>query len=313
MKPWPWLGDERATNARRSELKRLLGPLPTLDELPSGEQIGAQDLGFAHLERWRLTLNNQELVPALLLLPPNLAPRGLVLYGHAHGNRFDVGKDELLQGRPALQRPPYGEVLPALGWAVLAIDHWCFGDRAHHAERALVKRLLWQGETLWGWRVHDALASLDWLHAQARFEALPTVALGLSMGSTMAIWTAALDARIDACFEMCCLAEFDALLASGVHDLHGEYFFVPGLAREFGAAEIAALIAPRLHISMVGQRDPLTPAAGVAAVDSALRSAYSELNAARAWQQHVEDVGHQETSAMRKLVVSALSALTHGG
>ena len=312
MKPWPWLGDEQATAARRESLKRLLGPLPVRDGAPSGELIGARDFAFARIEHWRVALNGEEPVPALLLLPLDVEPRGLVLYCHAHGNRFEVGKDELLQGRPALQRPPYGEVLPALGWAVLAIDHWCFGERAHNTERALVKRLLWQGQTLWGWRVHDSLAALDWLHAQARFAGLPSVALGLSMGSTMAVWASALDTRIDACIEMCGLAEFDALLATGGYDLHGEYFFVPGLGLEFSAAEIAALIAPRMHLSMIGRRDPLTPEAGVRAVDRDLRRAYSVLNATHAWQQHGEDVGHTEVPAMRDLVVSALNALVRG-
>ena len=65
------------------------------------------------------------------------------------------------------------------------------------------------------------------------------------MGSTMALWAAALDPAIDACIELCGLAEYDALIETGGHDLHGEYFFVPGLRREFSAAEIAALIAPR--------------------------------------------------------------------
>lgn len=152
-----------------------------------------------------------------------------------------------------------------------------FGERAHHGERADVKRLLWEGRTLWGYRVHDSLAALQWLRGQPRFAGLPTAAFGLSMGSAMAVWTAALDPAIDACIELCALAEFDALLATGGHDLHGEYFFVPGLRREFSAAEIAALVAPRLHLSLVGRDDPLTPPAGVASIDTALRAAYAAL------------------------------------
>jgi hypothetical protein len=120
---WPWLGDAAATADRRATLRQLLGPLPTLDGPPSGTLTSTQDLSFARVEAWRLTLNREETVPALLLLPVDRVPRALMLYCHAHGNRFDVGKDELLVGRPALQSPPYGELLPALGWAVLAIDH----------------------------------------------------------------------------------------------------------------------------------------------------------------------------------------------
>ena len=250
-------------------------------------------------------LNREQAVPALLL-HPSTTPRGVVLYCHAHGGRFDIGKDELLHGRPALQAPPYGEVLTARGWAVLAIDHWGFGERQQSRERALVKRALWQGETLWGWRVHNTLAALDWLRLQPGFEALPVVTLGLSMGSTMALWAAALDERIAGCVDLCCTAEYDALLASGGFDGHGEYFFIPGLmqpGREFTLAEICALIAPRPHLSCAGRADPLTPPAGLASLDTALHTAYAALGAAGAWQQVVEDGGHAETATMREAVL----------
>jgi len=307
--PWPWLGDEHATALRRADLKHLLGPLPALDAAPSGERVSIEFQPFARIERWRLTLNSQEPVPALLLLPPGGKPRAVVLYCHAHGNNFAVGKEELLQGRPALQSPPYGEVLPAIGIAVLAIDHWCFGERAQRSERALVKQLLWQGGTLWGHRVHDTLAAFEWMCAQPLLAGLPSAVLGLSMGSTMAVWAAALQPAMDACLEMCGLAEFDSLLASGHHDLHGEYFFVPGLKRDFSAAEIAALIAPRLHLSLVGHDDPLTPPAGVASVDRTLRDAYSLLQRPAAWQQRTFPAGHQETLEMRTLILGKLRGL----
>lgn len=302
---WPWLGDAAATARRRAELWRLLGPRPWRPEGVDGECLADTD----GIERWRLHLNREQPVPALLLRPRGVPARGLMLYCHAHGGRFEIGKEELLAGRPALQSPPYGQVLPALGWAVLAIDHWGFGERQAPGERALVKRALWQGETLWGWRVHDTLAALDWLRTQPGFAALPVVTLGLSMGSTMALWAAALDERIAACLELCCAAEYDALLASGGFDRHGEYFFVPGLRREFTLAEIAALIAPRPHLSCAGRADPLTPPAGLESLDRALRLAYAALDAPSAWHQHVEGGGHAETAAMRAAVLEWLERL----
>jgi hypothetical protein len=306
VKPWPWLGNTAATAQRRTDLWRLLGPRPTLDGAPSGTMLKAEITAFARVERWSLSLNCEEPVPALLLHPLHEPPRGIVLYCHAHGNRFEMGKDELLKGRPALRSPAYGEVLPAMGYAVLAIDHWCFGERAANTERAMVKRLLWQGKTLWGYRVHDTLVALEWLRTQPGFVDLPVTAMGLSMGSTMAIWTAALDPSISACIDLCCLAEYDALLANGGYDLHGEYFFVPGLLNEFSAAEISALIAPRRHLSTVGLADPLTPLAGVASIDAAMTEAYGALGAANAWTQFRSPLGHIETAEMRELVLQEL-------
>lgn len=305
--PWPWLGDAGATAARRARLWRLLGTERADARAVSGRQVTVEADGAEH---WQLELDAGEPVPALLLRPPAGVPlRGLVLYSHAHGRRFELGADELRVGRPALQSPPYGPVLAARGWAALAIDHRGFGARRGPGEPALVKHALWQGRTLWGLRVRDTLAALDWLRAQPGLAALPVVALGLSMGSTMALWAAALDERIAACAELCCAAEYDALLASGGYDGHGEYFFVPGLLREFTLGEICALIAPRPHLSLAGRADPLTPPAGLEALDRSQRAAYAALGAPEAWQQHLEEGGHAETAAMRARVLRWLDAL----
>jgi hypothetical protein len=102
------------------------------------------------------------------------------------------------------------------------------------------------------------------------------------------------------------------LLATGGHDLHGEYFFVPGLKRDFSAAEIAALIAPRRHVSLVGRDDPLTPAAGVHSVNLALQQTYLLLGRPGAWQQHVFAVSHVESEAMRELVLAQLATAALG-
>jgi dienelactone hydrolase len=306
---WPWLCDAAATARRREDLWRLLGPRPWRSGGVAGERLAHEERDRAVVEHWRLHLNAEQDVPALLLRPRGVTARGVVLYCHAHGHRFDIGKDELLVGRPALQSPPYGEALTARGWAVLAIDHWGFGERQYPSERTLVKRLLWQGSTLWGWRVHDTLAALDWLRAQAGFESLPVVTLGLSMGSQMALWSAALDTRIAACIDLCCAAEYDALLASGGFDLHGEYFFVPGLLRDFTLGEIAALIAPRPHLSLAGRADPLTPPAGLASLDRTLRAAHAALGKSASWRQHLEDGGHAETPAMRQRVLAWLDGI----
>ena len=190
---------------------------------------------------------------------------------------------------------------------MLAIDHWGFGERQAPAERALVKRLLWQGATLWGWRLHDTLAALDWLRAQPMLSTCPVVTLGLSMGGTMALWAAALDERIAACVDLCAAAEYSALEAGEAFDLHAEYFFVPGLRREFSLAEVAALIAPRPHLSLAGLDDPLTPPNGLSSLDREMRAAHAAAGTSDTWRQHVEPGGHAETARMRAVVLDWLS------
>jgi hypothetical protein len=260
--------------------------------------------GDREVGRWSLDLNGREPVPALLVVPTHIPVRGVVLYCHAHGNCFEIGKDELLMGRPTLATPPYGAVLPELGFAALAIDHWAFGERATVSERLLNKHFLWEGSTLWGMRIADTLAAFDWV--RARFARPPVIAMGLSMGSTMAWWTSALEPGIGGCVDLCCLAEFEALTATGADDLHGEYYFVPGLRKHFTAAEINALIAPRPHLSCAGAHDPLTPPAGLRAIDDAMRSLYADAGSPDAWQQRVFPSGHLETPEMREAVLEFL-------
>jgi hypothetical protein len=129
------------------------------------------------------------------------------------------------------------------------------------------------------------------------------------MGSTMACWAASLEPGVAGCVDLCGLAEFDALVASGADDLHGEYWFVPGLRKHFTAASINALIAPRPHLSCAGRDDPLTPPAGLAAIDAALTRIYAEAGAPDAWHQRVFPCGHAEIPAMRAAVLSFLDAI----
>lgn len=296
-----------AGDAQR-RLWRLLGDLRLPATPPTGALLGHEARDDFVLERWQLALDDEERAPAWLVRPHEDTPRGVVLYHHAHGHRPEIGKDELIAGRPMLLAPPYAVELARRGWAAFAIDHRGFGERGEVSERMLVKRGLWEGVPLWGRRLADALAASAWLRAQPAFARTPLIALGFSMGGSLAVWSAALDARIDAVVDACCLAEFDALLADGSYDLHAEYYFVPGLLREFRASDISALILPRPHLSIVGRDDPLTPLGGAAGLDAAMRAAATAAGAPNAWRQSVHAAGHQETPAMRAEILAFLDA-----
>ena len=113
----------------------------------------------------------------------------------------------------------------------------------------MFKAMLWQGQVLWGMMVYDSLRALDFLRASG-----PTSirrasrTLGISMGSTMAWWLAALDERVKVTVDICCLTDFHTLIAKKSLSAHGVYYFVPGLLKTFTTAQINALIAPRAHL-----------------------------------------------------------------
>jgi cephalosporin-C deacetylase-like acetyl esterase len=256
------------------------------------------------LENLILDLNGLEPVPAWFVKPLDCeGPVPCVLYNHAHGGNYKLGKDELIHGRNALQDPPYAQALTAEGYAALCIDTWCFGQRQGRSESSVFKEMLWKGRVLWGMMVYDHLRALDYLVSRDDVDAARIATMGISMGSTMAWWLAALDTRIKVCVDLCCLTDFEALIEADGLDGHGLYYFVPSLLKHFNTSQINALVAPRPHLSLAGNLDPLTPTIGLEKIDRELKRVYAEAGAEEAWVLKRYEVGHLETAEMRQEVL----------
>jgi pimeloyl-ACP methyl ester carboxylesterase len=269
--------------------------------------LSTEEKGGMVIERLRLDLNGEEPVPALFIRPANVpGPWPVVLFNHSHGGKYYLGKRELMEGNTYLARPPYAEELTRLGFCVLAVDHWLFGERSGREEIDLFKEMLWNGRVLWGMMVYDSLRAVD--YALSRKDVLPKglVTLGMSMGSTMAWWLAALDPRVEACVDICCLTDFQALVEHRGLRGHGIFYYVPGLLKHFSTSDINRLIVPRRHLSLAGVKDPLTPADGLDRVDLNLRAAYQDAGAPDAWRLVRSEGGHDETPEMRREIVSFL-------
>ena len=303
------MAGEADRDARRHELYDLLGDLPQRDAPIESARVSLERRPQYEIETLTLELNGSESVPAYFLKPLGATgePLPAVLYNHAHGYDYDLGKDELIRGRSALQQPAYGEALTAAGYAVLCVDMWSFGDRRGRTETALFRETLWRGQVLWGMMLFDTLRAFDYLAGRSDVDATRIGTLGMSLGSTMAWWAAALEPRIKVCIDICCLTDYQALIETRGLDGHGIYYFVPGLLKHFSSADINALIAPRPHLSLAGNYDALTPPAGLDRIDAALRRVYHDAGAPDAWELLRYDVGHIETAAMRSNAMAFLS------
>lgn len=292
--------------SKRQALYALLGDLP-LDHVISAQVITQTEKDGYILEVLVLDLNGVECVPAYFVKPKMCKERvPCILYNHAHGGNYELGKDELLVGRDILQEPPYAQALTSNGYAALCIDTWCFGERRGRTESEVFKEMLWHGQVLWGMMVYDSLRALDYLVSRPDVDAERIGTIGISMGSTMAWWTAALDTRIKVCVDLCCLTDFESLIKARGLDGHGIYYYVPSLLKYFTTAEINALIAPRPHLSLAGNYDRLTPSAGLDRIDRELKHVYEAEQAAEAWQLGRYEIGHLETAQMRSEVISFL-------
>lgn len=259
----------------------------------------------APVRRARFATAAGEEVRGWLLEPEAPGPSPAILYVHAHGHAYAIGADEALHGRPALCGP-LGPELAAAGFRVLAIDLPCFGGRAGASESAAAKAALWRGGSLAGQMLGELASALDWLLADPATDPARVGVFGLSMGATLAYWLAAVEPRLAACAHLCCLADLNALIESGAHDLHGIYLTVPGLPRLASNGAIAGLVAPRPQFVGLGDADPLTLPAAADPALAALRRAYA--GAPAALRVHRESAtGHEETPAMRRALMAFLA------
>jgi hypothetical protein len=106
--------------------------------------------------------------------------------------------------------------------------------------------------------------------------------------------------------DICCLTDFHALIEAGGLDAHGVYYYVPRLLKHFTTAQINALIAPRPHLALAGNKDGLTPPKGLDRIDAELTKVYADEGAPAAWKLFRQDVAHVETPEMRAEIVQFL-------
>jgi pimeloyl-ACP methyl ester carboxylesterase len=293
--------------SRRQELYGLLGKLPDRNRPMSAKVVSREETDDLIIEKLSLDLNGIEEVPAYFTKPKNSNGRlPVVLFNHSHFGQYDVGKNEFILGRKEMQTPPYARALARAGYAGLCIDSWAFGERQKSTETETFKEMLWKGQVMWGMMVYDNLRALDYLQTRDDVDMKRIATMGMSMGSTMSWWLAALDERIKVCVDLCCLTDFQTLTEEKGLGLHGIYYYVPDLLNHFSTSQINALISPRPHFGLAGRLDPLTRVKGLEIINQNLKNAYQKDGAPDAWKLKIYEVGHLETAEMRQDIMMFL-------
>lgn len=290
---------------QRKALYKLLGKLPDRLRPISVKVVSREEKDELIIEKLLLDINGLELVPAYFSKPKNGSGKfPVVLFNHSHFGQYQVGKDEFVQGREEMQKPAYALALARAGYAGLCLDNWAFGERSGRAEIDIFKEMLWKGQVMWGMMVYDNLRALDYLETREDVDPKRIGTMGMSMGSTMSWWLAALDERIKVCVDICCLSDFHTLVEEKSLDLHGIYYYVPDLLNHFTTSQINALISPRPHLGLAGRFDPLTPLEGLKKIDQNLKEVYLRDGAPDAWQLQIYEVGHFESPEMRQDIMA---------
>jgi len=288
----------------RARLLDLLGKLPERPKAPSVHVVSQEDRGDYICESFRFDNGAGDQVPGFLLLPKEHArPGPAILYCHWHGGEYDKGKIELFEAEHTPEPP--GPALARRGYAVLAIDACCFGERQGQgpggsrergsaAELTASKFNLWVGRSLWGMILRDDLMALDYLASRPEVDARRIGVTGMSMGATRAWWLMALDDRIKAGVAVACLTRYQNLIAhAGLHH-HGIYYYVPGMLNHFDTEAVLALIAPRPLLLMNGDRDDGSPIDGIRTIETQVRPIYQIYGVEASFRSEVyAGMGHE--------------------
>jgi len=300
---------------RKSELRKklwlLLGDLPELFTPKAAIEEKRSADGY-RLERFTFDNGAGDTVYGYILIPEGHKGRGpAILYHHQHGGMYERGKEEVItKTYPELDFAT-GEALAQAGYIVLCIDAYAFGERRFQGpagekeeggatESALFKTFLWEGKTLWGMMVRDDLLALNYLISRPEVDAGRIAAMGMSMGATRTWWTAALDERIKVAISVSCLTRYQNLIAHGDVRLHGIYYYVPNMLKEgIDTESVVALIAPRAHLTLTGDKDDGSPADGVRIINAFAEHVYRLYEKPGNFRGVLyEGIGHEYTPQM---------------
>ncbi len=306
----------------RATLWKLLGNLPPRPKIPVVKTLSREDKGGYFQETFEFDNGAGATVPGVLLLPKNARGKvPAILWNHWHGGEYHSGKIEIFAKKHTPEEP--GPALVARGYAVLAIDAYCFGERNGRGpggpnenggagEMTAAKFQLWAGRTLWGMIVRDDMMALDYLCSRSEVDAERVGVAGISMGATRTWWLAALDDRAKAAVAVCCLTRYRDLMEAQMLRAHGIYYFVPGMLQHFDTEAVVACIAPRAFLSLAGADDAGSPVPGIRKIESAAGAAWKLFEKAGDFRSVIyPGVGHTYTPEMWQETLQWFDARLH--
>ncbi len=313
---WPMPNDVRiwernGRSSTRRKLISLLGELPPRPDPGKVRVTAIEDKGDYKLERFEFHNGADTIVPGLLMIPKGVKlPAPTIIALHHYGSSKDDVLINPLHSRPSVN-DHIGTLLVKRGFVVAAIDSYFHGERvgsgpagktanAAQQELDLFKLNLWLGRNLWGMMIRDQQCLLDYLATRSEIDPSRIGVTGMSMGCALAHWVAALDDRVRVVAGVACFTRYRELLAyAGVKE-HSIYYYVPGILKHFDAEALHALIAPRPHLELTGDRDNKAPLAGVQVLEKKLGQFYRLYGKEQDFRSIVyQNTGHEYLPEMK--------------
>lgn len=299
---------EQRKNIRQTVIK-LLGHVPPRPKVADVRVLSREETSDYIVEKFEFDNGAGAVVPGYFLTPSEgTGPFPTIFYCHWHGGNYDLGKQEIFTTHHTPEVP--AEALTKAGYAVMAVDAYCFGERSGKGpggmlekggaeEMSTSKRELWLGRSLWAMMVRDDLMALDYLFTRPEVDTNRVAVTGISMGATRSWWLLALDERIKTGVAVGCLTRYQNLIEEEKLKAHGIYYFVPDILRHFDTEAVISLIAPRPVLFLTGDEDIGSPLKGIKIIDEKVRPVYKLYNKSEAFGNIVyPKTGHVYTPDM---------------
>jgi dienelactone hydrolase len=288
----------------RAKLTELLGGFPAIPAPLTPQTLDVRDFSGYRREKFVIQSRPGLYVLGYLLTPKSgTAPYPAVVCVPGHGRGVDdlVGIDEKGQDRTGKPGYEHDFAIQAVehGMAAVAIEPMAFGCRRDPVTRRkgletaacqpAAGGLLLLGQTMIGWRVYDAMRTIDWIATRPELDAGRVGCMGISGGGTCTLFTAALEPRVRAAMVSGYLNTFRECIMSVSHCIDN---YVPGILNWAEQYDVAGLIAPRPLFAESGELDDIFPIAASRESFQRVQKVYTVFDAAAAVEQETFNGPH---------------------
>lgn len=227
-------------------------------------------------------------VPCYLLLPKERKrplPVMICLQGHKKkdGMLVSIGRVSDNGGRDiAIQAVKNG-------WAALAVEQRCFGERRGDCQRESLDALM-LGRTLTGERVFDVMRAIDFIETRTELDKTRIGCMGNSTGGTVTFYAACVDPRIRLAIVSCSYCTY---AESWMKIQHCACGYLPGILKVADMGDLAGLVAPRNLIIVAGKEDYLATIRGVRTAFAQTKKIFTAADSPEKAELLVGNGGHQ--------------------